>query len=174
MSFHPGRPVGVRSAAAFLTITASIAAAGCGGGGEPSKKDYYGSIDSFCGEVASAAKQVSKDTQAVQRDKGADRAKVVKVVTDSLQQFASSTETALVDLEKSDVPKAFNAYQHGTSSGFRQFIATLRSTAKAAEKDGAAALSQLGPKLNAVKLPDPPKDITANAKACASFPPAAG
>jgi hypothetical protein len=171
VSSRPDGPVGVRSAAALLTITASIAAVGCGGGGEPSKTDYYGSIEAFCGDVATAAKQVSKDTLAVQKETSADRTKVVKVVADSLQQFADSTETALEDLEKTDVPKAFTAYQDGTSSGFRKFIATLRSTAKAAEKDGADALTQLGPKLNAVKLPDPPNDITANAKACASFTP---
>jgi hypothetical protein len=174
MSFRPDGPVGVRFTAACLTIAVSAAALGCGGGGAPSKSDYYGSIDSFCGAVASAAKQVSKDTLAVQKDTGADRTKVVKVVADSLQQFADSTENALQDLEKTGVPKAFSAYQDGTSSGFRKFITTLRSTAKAAQKDGAGALSQLGPKLNAVKLPDPPKDVTANAKACASFTPAGG
>ncbi len=163
----------MRAAAVLLTVV-SLAASGCGGDDEPSDKDYYGSINAFCSEVADAAKQVSKDTAAVQRDKGAGRQQVVAVVSRSLDQFADSTEQALDDLEKAGVPKVFTEYQEGTSTGFRKFIDTLRSTAKAAEKDGASALTQLGPKLNAVKLPDPPQDVTANAKACASFSPTSG
>lgn len=155
----------------------ALAVTGCGGGGggdEPSEDAYFKASDTFCGTVATAAAQVSKDTSAVQADRKADRARVVKVVTASLGTFAQTTETALDTLEKTDVPNAFTAYQDATSAGFRKFIATLRATAKAARADGTAPLTQLGPKLNAIKLPDPPKAITANAKACASFTPVAG
>lgn len=174
MGFSTRRTAGVRRAAMIAAIAVSLAAAGCGGGGddEPSKSAYYGSIDRFCGDVAKAAEQVSRDTKAVQQDKDATRKQVVTVVTDSLQQFADSTETALDTLQKADVPEAFDGYQQATTAGFRRFITTLRATADAAKKDGADALSQLGPKLNAIKLPNTPPDITANAKACASFSPA--
>ncbi len=161
---------------AFLTTLAVLPlSAGCGGGddGGASKQDYYGSIDRFCAGVAKAAKQVSADTAAVQQDKQATRKQVVKVVTDSLQQFADSTETALDTLQQADVPDAYAEYQKATTAGFRRFVSTLRTTADAATKDGAGALSKLGPRLQAIKLPDTPADITANAKACAGFAPAA-
>jgi hypothetical protein len=164
----------VRRTAVVATLAVTpLAAAGCGGGddGGASKSDYYGSIDRFCGDVAKAAKQVSRDTTAVQKDKDATRKQVVKVVTDSLQQFADSTETALDTLQKADVPETYAGYQKATTAGFRRFVTTLRTTADAATKDGADALSQLGPKLNAIKLPSTPPDITANAKACAGFAP---
>jgi hypothetical protein len=167
------RTAGARRTAICATVAVSLAAAGCGGGGdsEPSKSEYYGSIDRFCGDVAKAAEQVSRDTTAVQKDKDATRKEVVKIVTDSLQRFADSTETALDTLQQADVPESFAAYQKATTAGFRRFVTTLRTTADAATDDGADALSRLGPELNAIELPKTPPDITANAKACASFSP---
>jgi hypothetical protein len=166
---RPARP-----AASALIVVLLTAASGCGSGGASgaSKQDYYASINTFCGRVASAARQVSTDTAAVRKDTAAPASRRFKAITVSLRHFAASTETALQDLEKTKVPSQFASYQKGTSAGFRTFITTLRTTADAADKNGPAILTKLQARLNAVKLPDPPKDITANAKACASFSPA--
>lgn len=171
------RRVRTRAAAAVLTITVGAAAGvGCGGGGgdaKASKQDYYAAINGFCGDVATAAKQVSKDTVKAQKATGSSQAARLRIITTSLEQFADSTESALGKLEKAGVPDSFAAYQKGTAAGFRTYIATLRKTAKDSAKD-TSALTRLQARLNAVKLPDPPKDVTANAKACAEFSPAAG
>lgn len=171
MTSHPVRRGGVRSSAAVLTLALTVAASGCGGGGDGSSKDYYAAIDTFCGKVTAAAQQVSTDTAAVRRDSKAPAADRYAAITKSLTRFADSTESALTKLEQAKVPAKFADYQKGTSAGFRTFITTLRTTATSADKNGPKALTELQGKLNAVKLPDPPKDITANAKACASFSP---
>jgi hypothetical protein len=171
MTPHPVRRGGVRSSAAVLTVVLTVAASGCGGGDDGSAKDYYSAIDTFCGQVTTAARRVSTDTAAVRRDTSSPAKTRYAAITASLTRFADSTESALGRLEKAKVPKQFSAYQKGTSSGFRTFITTLRDTAASADKNGPKALTELAGKLNAVQLPDPPKDITANAKACASFSP---
>ena len=163
-----------RTAAAILALTLIAALAGCGGsGGGASKKDYYAAINGFCGKVTAAAKQVSTVTQRVQKDTTAPRSVRLQAVTTSLTQFADSTETALNTLQKAGVPATFKAYQAGTATGFESFIAALRKTASESTKTP-SVLTQLQSRLNAVKLPDPPKDITANAKSCAEFTPAGG
>ncbi len=174
MTPRPGPRGRARRTAVAVTLVLLTTATGCGGGGgggEPSKADYYTSIDRFCGKVAQAARRVSTDTAAVQRDTSAPAAERFAGITRSLTRFAGATETALKDLEGTGVPPAFKAYQDGTSKGFRRFIATLRDTAKDAEKDP-RVLTRLERRLNAVELPDPPREITQNAKACASFSPA--
>jgi hypothetical protein len=163
-----------RPLASVLSLALLAAASGCGGDGGDgaSEQDYYASINAFCGKVATAAKQVSTDTAAVRKDTSSPPSRRFKAITVSLRHFADSTESALQNLEKTKVPSQFADYQKGTSAGFRTFITTLRTTADVADKDGPAVLTKLESRLNAVKLPDPPKDVTANAKACASFSPA--
>lgn len=161
------RSHGTRAGAALLAVLV----AGCGSGDDgPSKDGYYKAINGFCGSVTAAAKQVSADTVAVQKDTKASQAARLKRITVSLQGFADATESALDRLEKAGVPDTFATYQEGTSKGFRTFIKTLRTTADESEKD-AQVLTKLEARLNAVKLPDLPPDITANAKACAEFSP---
>jgi hypothetical protein len=165
--------LGARWLGNVATGAVLLTAAGCGGGGhgKPSKDVYYRSIDRFCGYVATAARQVSDDTHAVKRDKNATQRQVVKVVSASLLQFADATETALDHLHKVNVPDDFATFQRATDTGYRSFVKTLRTTAGAARKDGPKALAQFGPKLSAVKLPDTPPEIAANAKRCAGFTP---
>ncbi len=170
---RPQAPARLRVAALGAAVAAVIALSACGGSEKPSKQDYYGSVNTFCGDVAKAAQQVSQATLAVRKDKNADADTVVKAVTSSLDRFASSTESALEKLDAAGVPSDFDEYQRKTEAGFREYISTLRSTAKSARTDGVSALAELESRLNAVKLPDPPADITTNAKACSSISSAA-
>ncbi|MCW3040881.1 MAG: hypothetical protein JWM31_2786 [Solirubrobacterales bacterium] len=166
------RVVRVRTTGLALTIALLATATGCGGGDDgPSKKDYYASLNSFCSDVATAAARVSADTAAVERDTKAARSARLALITASLKRFADGTETALDTLAKAGAPEEFAAYQKGTATGFRRFVKTLRDTAAESEKDP-AVLMKLQARLNAVRLPDPPRDVSANARACAEFSPA--
>lgn len=175
MISRPQRPGGVRRVCLGIAAAAIVAVSGCGGSDgddDEARTDYYASIDTFCRKVASASERATRDTRAVRQDKSAGRSEAVRVVTRSLRQFADATEIALDDLEQTKPPDDLIVYQTATLKGFRTFVTTLRSTVKAAKKDGTRALRRLGPDLDAVPLPDTPQQITANAKQCARFAPA--
>jgi hypothetical protein len=165
------RPVprgGARFFAVPLTLALLVTASGCGGGDStPTVKQYYGAIGTFCTQVAAAAKRVSTESNAVSQSPAATQAANLKRITDALGQFADGTDAALKRLEKAGAPDRFAKYQKDNAAGFRKFISTLRATAHDAEKDP-TVLAKLETRLNAVALPDPPKDITANVKPCAT------
>jgi hypothetical protein len=159
---------GARLLAVPLTLVLLATASGCGGSDEPSKTEYYGAVGAFCGKVTTAAKHVSTESAAVRQDSGATPAASLKRITTALSGFADAAEAALKELEKAGVPSQYATFQKGTATGFRRYVSTLRATAHDADKDP-TVLTKLETRLNAVRLPDIPKDITANAKACASF-----
>jgi hypothetical protein len=147
-----------------------VGAQGCGGGSDgPSKKDYQGTINGFCTDVKAAAGRVSSDAAKLQSSAAKDPQQAVKGFGTTLQTFADSTQTALDKLRKADVPDQYRSFNDKAVAAFGGVVAKLRAAAKGAKAGDLSALSSLGTDLGAVKLPDLPKDIAKNAKACADI-----
>ncbi|WP_354699483.1 hypothetical protein DSM112329_05200 [Paraconexibacter sp. AEG42_29] len=164
-----GRRTAVRASVAPVLAALVVAAAGCGGddgddGGMPSADDYYGAMNTFCMDVTAAARAATRTSTAAAKGPAGTR---VKRISTSLGTFADAAEEALAELEDAGAPERFANYQRENAAGFRRYIVTLR--AAAADPDD---LAKLQTRVNAIELPDPPQDITTNAKSCASFSPA--
>jgi hypothetical protein len=166
----PRRP---RAGAASLLVAATLAlaAGGCGGSGSdgPSKQGYVGTINTFCTDVKSAAAKVSTDATKLQGNATKNPQQAVKGFGTTLQTFADSTQKALDQLRKADVPSDYKSFNDKAVAAFGGVVGKLHSAADGAKKGNLAALSSLGADLGAVKLPNLPPDISKNAKACADI-----
>lgn len=170
LCFASARTVGTVTA-----LTIALGAAGCGGGGGSSSadKDYYSSMNAFCGSVKTAANNVKNDATKLQTNIAKDPKKAIQGFATTLDNFATATNTALVKLKAAKVPSKYSDFTTKAITAFTGVVAKLHSAAKGARSGSVAALSTLGTSLNSVKLPDLPKDIQKNAKSCAAISPAA-
>ena len=155
-----------------LALAVAGLGAGCGGGSSdgPSKKDYQASINTFCTDVKAAAGKVvdGRREAAGQRHEEPDSRRSRGFGT-TLETFADSTQTALDRLRKAGVPKDYESFNGKAVTAFDGVIAKLHAAATGAKQGNLTALSSLGTDLGSVKLPDLPKDISKNAKACADI-----
>ena len=160
----------IRHRATAVLLTGALlgtAAAGCGGGGGgASKGDYQSSLNTFCTDVKGAATQVQTDATKLQSNVGSDPKKAIAGFGTTLQTFADTTRTALGKLQKTGVPSDYKTFNDKAVKAFNGVITKLDAAAKGAKSGNIQALSSLGTDLNSVKLPDLPKDLAKNAKAC--------
>ena len=169
------RFTGRTPAAAVAALLASVALAACGGdkdggsGDAPSKQDYYGSIDGFCRDVKGAANKVQADAGKLQKQAPSDPTAAVKGFGASLQTFADATRKATDRLRDGGAPDEFKDFNTKAVTAFEGVATKLGQAADSAKSGKISALSQLGTDLGSVKLPDLPKDVRANAKACADI-----
>ena len=158
------------AAAAVLLVSLSVAACGGDSGDDtPSKQDYYGSINGFCRAVKGAANQVQADAGKLQSRAAADPTAAVKSFGPTLERFADATRKATDRLRDGGAPDEFADFNTQVVAAFGGVATKLGTAADNAKSGKISALSQLGTDLTAVKLPNLPKEVRSNAKACAEI-----
>lgn len=165
-----------RSVTAALGLVLVLLIAGCGGGdsgggggGDSTTKGYYGAIDTFCTSVKSAANQVKTDATKLQANIASDPKQAIKSFATTLDTFANATNAALTKFKAAEVPSKYKSFTDQAVAAFGGVVTKLHAAAKGAKSGSVSAVNNLGADLDAIKLPDLPKDVQKNAKSCAAI-----
>lgn len=163
-----------RSVTAALGLVLVLLIAGCGGGdsggsGDSSANGYYSAIDTFCTSVKSAANQVKTDATKLQANIASDPKQAIKSFATTLDTFANATNAALTKFKAAEVPSKYKSFTDQAVAAFGGVVTKLHAAAKGAKSGSVSAVNNLGADLDAIKLPDLPKDVQKNAKSCAAI-----
>jgi len=160
----------VRTSIGAIVLTAALAVSGCGGGGDDSTtKGYYSAINTFCTSVKSAANQVKTDATKLQTNVASDPKKAIKSFATTLDTFANATNAALTKFKSAEVPSKYKNFTTQAVAAFSGVVAKLHTAANGAKTGSVKAVNNLGTDLDSIKLPNLPKDVQKNAKACADI-----
>lgn len=162
------------SARVLAAVAACLTLVACGGGGgddAPSKQEYYGSIDGFCRDVKSAGNRVQADAAKLQRQAPTDAQAAITGFAPTLRTFADATRRAAGRLDRAGAPDELADFNARVVRAFEGVATKLGQAADGARTGKVSALTRLGTDLGAVKLPELPRDVRANARTCADITP---
>lgn len=160
-----------RAGAAAIVASAVLALSACGGGdggGKDTKAEYKTSLNTFCGAVSKSQKDVEAQIQKIQSDPDAakDPQAAIKGFGNALGTFADDLNGALDGLKKSDPPSQYKSFHDGAVKAIGQLATKVDEAATATKKGDVQALSSFGSDVDAIKVPDVPKDLKNGVKNC--------